>query len=256
MLSQEGEFQEQDFSQVKGSRQCWGGITLLAGMGQVPGGSPAASEPAWRAGDLSAGIRGHGDTLSGCSALGGCPSTTPTAWGQDWVAVPCLHRGSLAQGWHLHPTQPWPREVLRGHSLSPVFQPKVWGHLRGMPHPLAPLSPSLPPHGPLRAWRGWVGGGCSQGWVLRLCHWLQVLGLEVWEQVSAGIPLPRVCRDKEGGSMPGRAALWRAAGSAMRLALSHTVSPPRGMLRGRMALTPLHMLSPRTRGWSKTSQTR
>lgn len=72
-----------------------------------------------------------GDTLSGRSALGGCPSTSRTAWGQDWVAVPSLCWGSLAQGWHLHPAQPWPQEVLRGHSLTPVFQPKAWGHPRG-----------------------------------------------------------------------------------------------------------------------------
>ena len=176
----------------------------------MPEGCLGASEPAQRAGDLPAGIRGHGDTLSGRSALGGCPSASPAAWGQDWVAVPGLCLGSLAQGWHLHPAQPWPWEMLRGQSLSPVFQPKAWGHPRGdAPSPCTLVTLSASPWTPgSLAW----AGGCSQGWVLRLCHCSQVLGLEVWEQVSAGTPLPRVCRDGERGSTPGRAALWRAGG--------------------------------------------
>lgn len=64
-----------------------GGITLLAATRQVLGPCPGASEPAWRAGYLPSRIRGHGDTLSGCSALG-VSSASPKVWGQDWVSVP------------------------------------------------------------------------------------------------------------------------------------------------------------------------
>lgn len=59
-----------------------------------------------------------------------------------------------------------------------------------------------------------------------------------------------------GGQHPWQSCLVAGRGSAMRLAPSCMVSPPRGMLGGRVALTPLHSLSPRTRGWRKTSQTR
>lgn len=73
-----------------------------------------------------------------------------------------------------------------------------------------------------------MGGGCSQGWVLRLCHCLQVLELEVWEQVSAGTPLPRVCQDGEGAAPPaevpcGEQGLCHEAGPVPR-----GVSPPLG----------------------------
>lgn len=50
-----------------------------------------------------------------------------------------------------------------------------------------------------------MGGGISQGCVIRLCHCSQVLDSVVWEQVSA-VP------GWGAGSIPGRAALWWAGG--------------------------------------------
>lgn len=83
-------------------------------------GAPHAYEPAQRAGDLPTGSRGHGD--------------------KPWVAssVPASQRRD-GTGWQCPPSRtgtyslpnPWPQELLRGHSLSPLFLPKAWGHPRG-----------------------------------------------------------------------------------------------------------------------------
>lgn len=106
------------------------------------------------------GTWGHPVWLLICGCLLQCqPQGVGTGLG---VSAPVLY-GSLAQGWHLYPAQPWPQERLKGHSLPPVFQPKAWGYARGMPNPLAPLYPPLFPCGPPGAWHGWVGAyrdGC------------------------------------------------------------------------------------------------
>lgn len=126
--------------------------------------------------------------------------------------MPGLHWWSPTRSCHLPLTQLCPWELLRGNNLSPVFQPKAWGHLRGnapSPCTLESLSASL---WTLRAWHGRVGSKCSQGWLLTLCCCLQVLELEVWEQVSGGTLLPSMCWTREGDITPSRAALQWAGG--------------------------------------------
>lgn len=96
----------------------------------------------------------------------------------------------------------------------------------------------------------WVGG---EWWVVTrmgaktVCCCLQVLGLEVWEQVSAGTTLSMGVL----GWGPPAKLLVRGRASS-----SCTISPLWGMLGERMALIPLRSLSPRTRSCRKTSQTR
>lgn len=117
------------------------------------------------------------------------------SWYGDTTGWQCqaYPAGPTAQGWHLHPAQPWLQEVLRDHNLSPELQTKSWGHPRGDgpcpdTHVILPTSPGTPL------------GGCwvISGAVLRLCPCSQVLELEVWEQVSAGTPSQAVLGSGEG----------------------------------------------------------
>lgn len=206
MLSREGGSQEEPFSQVRGSRQrCRGASPCSQGWGWCLEGSPCTSEPARRAGDLPARIRGHGYTLSGHSALCGCPSASPTAWGQEWVAVPGLSWGSLAQGWHL---QPGHRKHSEATACPSCFSQKPGDIAEGLPHPLCTLvtlsaSPWIP-RSLARAGGWWVLSGMGAKPVLLLVG-AGVGGLgagECWD------PFARGMRDREGGSTPSRAALW------------------------------------------------
>lgn len=170
---------------------------------------------------------GSGDMGTPCLAAQHGLSVSPAVWGQDWVAVPGLPWGPPAQGWHLHPAQPWPQEVLRGHGLSPELQPKPWGHPRGVARPLTPCDRLHLPRDPREP--GWVLGAPRA--VLRLCHCSQVLDSEVWEQVSAVSPCQAGLGWGEGQDAQQSCPVLRR-GSATRLAPSHTCPRARGCSEG------------------------
>lgn len=117
-----------------------------------------------------------------------------------------------------------------------------------------PLTPCDRLHLPRDSPAAWVGAGCSQGRA-QTVPLLAGAGLGGLGAGECCVPLP------------GWAGLGRGAGHPAELpcaaqGLCHEagpvphVSPCPGMLGGRMALTPLRSLSPRTRGCRKTSQTR
>lgn len=97
-------------------------------------------------------------------------------------------------------------------------------------------------------------GACHGGWDLTgMCD--KAVPLLTGAGLG-GLGAGECCAGMGSGQHPRQSCPVVGRGFAMRLVLSCMASAPWGMLRGRMALTSLHSLCPRTRGCRKTSQTR
>lgn len=158
----------------------------------------------------------------------GCWDTLP------WAAEAPQHRDRAvsAQGWHLH-SPGHKRQRPRVTACPQCSGSSPGDTTEDPPSACVPRPP---------AWAGL--GGSLQGWVLSLCHCLQVLGLEVWEQVSAGDP------------SLGRGGGGRAEAQPVPPGVPIPGCLQRGHTAGRGTSDHPPSLSPRARGWRKTSQTR
>jgi len=158
VLSREWESQEQAFSQVRGSRQCWGGTSpSLQGWGRCLGGPRL---PLIQHGGLGTCQLGPRDTGTPCpAAQPWVAAPVPAPWRGDRTGWQCQTTlGVTDRGWHPHPTQPLAvGGACRSQPVPSASDKSLGTSLGGCPIPLHPCELLCLPTDPQEPGMG--GGG-------------------------------------------------------------------------------------------------